>query len=255
MRIVLLFCLKLLLFRKRAKKELEKLMEKVKSMNEKKEWYKSVGNWFFIIACIILVPILIINLYIMIQSKMNDDKVPNVFGYKPFIVLSNSMEKEIHKGDLVLTKMVDPKGLKKNDVIAFRDAENTVTTHRIIDIVEKEGEKYFITKGDNNNTQDKNLVEFSDVEGIYIARFPSLGSMMKSLSEPVTILIVFFGITLIFVVGFSISNKHQRDLERLEFLEYKRKKEEEEQKKKEASQNTKPPRSKTKKKSNDSNKE
>ena len=48
-------------------------MEKVKSMNEKKEWYKSVGNWFFIIACIILVPILIINLYIMVQSKMNDD--------------------------------------------------------------------------------------------------------------------------------------------------------------------------------------
>ena len=216
-------------------------------MKEKKEWYKSVGNWFFIVACVILVPILIMNLYIMIQSKVNTDKVPNVFGYKPFIVLSNSMEAEIHKGDLVLTKMVNPKKLKKNDVIAFRDAENTVTTHRIIDIVEKEGEKYFITKGDNNNTQDKNLVEFADVEGIYIARFPSLGSMMKSLSDPVTILIVFFGITLIFLVGFSISNKRQRDLERLEFLEYKKKMEEEQQKEKETVSNKKSPRSKNKK--------
>ncbi len=216
-------------------------------MKEKKEWYKSVGNWVFIVACVILVPILIMNLYIMIQSKVNTDKVPNVFGYKPFIVLSNSMEAEIHKGDLVLTKMVNPKKLKKNDVIAFRDAENTVTTHRIIDIVEKEGEKYFITKGDNNNTQDKNLVEFADVEGIYIARFPSLGSMMKSLSDPVTILIVFFGITLIFVVGFSISNKRQRDLERLEFLEYKKKMEEEQQKEKETVSNKKSPRSKNKK--------
>ncbi len=216
-------------------------------MKEKKEWYKSVGNWFFIVACVILVPILIMNLYIMIQSKVNTDKVPNVFGYKPFIVLSNSMEAEIHKGDLVLTKMVNPKKLKKNDVIAFRDAENTVTTHRIIDIVEKEGEKYFITKGDNNNTQDKNLVEFADVEGIYIARFPSLGSMMKSLSDPVTILIVFFGITLIFVVGFSISNKRQRDLERLELLEYKKKMEEEQQKEKETVSNKKSPRSKNKK--------
>ena len=216
-------------------------------MKEKKEWYKSVGNWVFIVACVILVPILIMNLYIMIQSKVNTDKVPNVFGYKPFIVLSNSMEAEIHKGDLVLTKMVNPKKLKKNDVIAFRDAENTVTTHRIIDIVEKEGEKYFITKGDNNNTQDKNLVEFADVEGIYIARFPSLGSMMKSLSDPVTILIVFFGITLIFVVGFSISNKRQRDLERLEFLEYKKKMEEEQQKETETVSNKKSPRSKNKK--------
>lgn len=202
-------------------------------MKEKKEWYKSAGNWFFILACIILVPVLIVNLYIMVQSKIDEEKVPNVFGYKPFIVLSNSMEAEIHKGDLVLTKMIDPKKLKKKDVIAFRDAENTVTTHRIIDIIEKEGKKYFITKGDNNNTQDKNLVEFEDVEGIYIARFPSLGSMMKSLSDPVTILIIFFGITLIFVIGFSISNKRQRDQERQEFLEYKRLKEKEEQKEKE----------------------
>ena len=68
-------------------------------MKEKKEWYKSVGNWVFIVACVILVPILIMNLYIMIQSKVNTDKVPNVFGYKPFIVLSNSMEAEIHNGE------------------------------------------------------------------------------------------------------------------------------------------------------------
>lgn len=220
--------------------------EKVIEMKEKKEWYKSTGNWFFILACIILVPVLIVNLYIMVQSKIDEEKVPNVFGYKPFIVLSNSMEAEIHKGDLVLTKMIDPKKLKKKDVIAFRDAENTVTTHRIIDIIEKEGKKYFITKGDNNNTQDKNLVEFDDVEGIYITKFPSLGSMMKSLSDPVTILIIFFGITLIFVIGFSISNKRQRDQEHLEFLEYKRLKEEEEQKEKEEVKNKKTAPSKVK---------
>jgi len=188
-------------------------------MKKGNKWYSSYSNWIVIIACVILVPILVINLYIMFQSATNNDKVPSAFGIKPFIVLSGSMESEIHKGDLILTKIVDPETLKIDDVIAFRDAEKTVTTHRIIDIVENEGV---------NNTQDMNLVEYEDVEGIYIGRIPGVGSLMNSLSKPTTVLIMVFGITIIFVLGFSISNKKQRDLERKEFLEYKLMKEKEE---------------------------
>lgn len=200
----------------------------VKSMKKGNKWYQSFSNWLIIIGCVILVPILVINLYIMIQSTTNNEKVPSVFGYKPFIVLSGSMESEIHKGDLIITKNVDPKTLKIDDVIAFRDAEETVTTHRIIDIVENEGVTYFITKGDNNNTQDMNLVEYEDVEGIYVTRFPGIGSMMNTLSEPTTVLVLVLGITIIFVIGFAISSKKQRDKELKEFLEYKLMKEKEE---------------------------
>ena len=98
-------------------------------MKKGKKWYKSFSSWLVIIASIILVPILIANIYIIFQSKTNKDKVPSVFGYKPFIVLSGSMEGKIHKGDLIITKKVDPTTLKVKDIIAFRDAENTVTTH------------------------------------------------------------------------------------------------------------------------------
>ena len=85
-----------------------------------------------------------------------------------------------------------------------------------------------ITKGDNNNAQDQNLVSLQDVEGIYVLRIPGVGSMMKSLSEPTTITILVLGITILFGVGFMISNKKQQALERQEFLEYKRMKELEE---------------------------
>lgn len=200
-------------------------------MEKEKAWYKKIENWGIIIACIILVPILLANIYIMIQSKLNQDKVPNLFGYKPFIVLSGSMETEIHKGDLVLTKIVNPKSLKKNEVIAFRDSEGTVTTHRIIDIVENDGEKYFITKGDNNSSQDQNLVKFKDVEGKYVTRIPSIGSIMKSLSEPTTVIIILLGITAIFAMGFTISTKRQREIEQREYMEFKLQKEQEEKKK------------------------
>lgn len=195
-------------------------------MKDSKKWYQSISNWLVIIGCIILIPMLMINIYIMIQSKTNQDKVPSVFGIKPFIVLSGSMEDEIYKGDLIFTKNVEPSRLKVNDVIAFRDSENTVTTHRIIDLVVEDGQTYFITKGDNNNTQDQNLVSYKDVEGIFVTRIPGIGSMMNSLSEPTTIIILLLGITLIFIIGFMISNKKQREQERKEFLEYKMAKEE-----------------------------
>lgn len=197
-------------------------------MKNEKRWYQSVSNWLVIIACVVLIPILLMNLVIMFKANTNKDEVPSVFGYKPFIVLSGSMETEIHKGDLIITKITDPKALKVNDIIAFRDAEDTVTTHRIIEIVENDGETYFITKGDNNDSQDQNLVEYADVEGIYIGRIPGIGSMMSSLSEPTTIIIVVLGITVVFAIGYTLSNKKIREQEQKEFLEYKKMKEEQE---------------------------
>ena len=50
----------------------------------------------------ILSIILVLNIYIMVQANLSPNKVPNVFGYKPFVVLSGSMESEISVGDLVL---------------------------------------------------------------------------------------------------------------------------------------------------------
>lgn len=181
-------------------------------MKKDKKWYQSPSNVGFAVACVILIPVLLLNLYIMLQARMNQDKVPSVFGYKPFIVLSGSMEAEIRQGDLIITKIVDPETVGVDDVIAFRDAEGTVTTHRIIDSIEKDGITYFITKGDNNSSQDQNLVELGDIEGIYVTRIPGIGSMMKSLSEPTTILVIGLGITIIFVISFTISNKRQREL-------------------------------------------
>ena len=192
-----------------------------------------LGFIFSIVCAVILIPILVINLSIMFQAKTNEDVVPSIFGYKPFMVLSGSMETEIRKGDLIITKIVDPSALQVDDVIAFRDAAGTVTTHRIIDVVVKDGKTYFITKGDNNSSQDRNLVELKDVEGIYVGRIPGIGSIMKKLSEPITIVVIAFIITIGFGIGFMISTKKRQEVERKEFLEYKRMKEMEAQLEKE----------------------
>lgn len=219
-------------------------------MNTERKWYQKVSNWILMIVCMVLVPVLIMNISIMIQANTNKDEVPSVFGYKPFIVLSGSMETEIKKGDLIIVEVTDPATLEVDDVIAFRDAQETVTTHRIIEIVEKDGETYFITKGDNNDSQDQNLVEFDDVEGIYVTRIPGVGNMLNSLAQPTTIVIVVLGVTVIFGIAFVISNKKQRDEEQKEFLEYKRMKEEQERLEKEKEEKKTTKKTTTKKDSN-----
>lgn len=201
----------------------------------KEKWYKNSSNWFTIIACVILIPILVINCSILIQAKTHEDKIPSVFGYKPFIVLSDSMENKIRKGDLIFVGEVNVEKLKKDDIIAFRDNEDTVTTHRIIDIVEEDEQKYFVTKGDNNSSQDQSLVEGKDVEGIFKFRIAGVGNILNSLAQPTTIVIIVLGITIIFGLAFYASTKKQRKKEHEEFLEYKRQQELEKKKQEEIS--------------------
>lgn len=189
-----------------------------------KKWYKKISNWLTILTSIVLIPIVIINCIIMFQANTNKDKIPSVFGYKPFIVLSGSMENEIKKGDLIVVENINPEKLIKGDVIAFRDSENKVTTHRIIDLVESDNNVYFVTKGDNNNSQDQNLVEYSNVEGIYKFRLPAIGNIMNSLASPMVIVIIVLFITIIFILAFYVSIKGQRDREHQEFLNYKKQK-------------------------------
>jgi len=179
-----------------------------------------------VLVCIILIPILLVNISIIIQANTNEDEVPSVLGYKPFIVLSGSMESEIFKGDLVIVEVTNPNDLKVDDIIAFRDEQDTVTTHRIIEKVTNDGIPYFVTKGDNNDSQDQNLVAYEDVEGIYKFRIPKVGNIFMSLSEPTTIIIIVLGITVIFGLGFYTSMKKENAKEREEFLEFKRQQEE-----------------------------
>lgn len=197
----------------------------------KEKWYKNSSNWFTIIACVVLIPILVINCSILIQAKTDENKIPSIFGYKPFIVLSDSMENKIRKGDLIFVGKINVEKLKKRDIIAFRDSEDTVTTHRIIDIVEEDGQKYFVTKGDNNSSQDQSLVEPKDVEGVFKIRIAGVGNILNSLAQPTTIVIIVLGITVIFVLAFYASTKKQRKKEHEEFLEFKRQQELEKRKK------------------------
>lgn len=123
-----------------------------------------------IVLCIILIPILLVNLTLIAKSFINKDKVPSIGGVLPLIVLTDSMQPEIDSGDLIICNTIAPENVKTNDVISFFDPSGSgtsVVTHRVVEITEKNGEIHFRTRGDNNNTDDKELVPGGNLVGIY----------------------------------------------------------------------------------------
>lgn len=194
-------------------------------MKQEENVKKNIGGKILhglgIILCIILIPILIVNLTMIVKSVMYPDKVPDFFGYKPFIVLSNSMYPAIETGDLVVVKEVsDANTLQVKDVIAFRNKEDKVITHRINAIDNNEG-LAFVTKGDNNNVEDSSKVKAEALEGKYILRIPMLGSFAMFLQEPIGLLIFVVTPIAIFIIWdmFSRNSKSKKDSKREEELQ------------------------------------
>ena len=188
------------------------------------------------IIVIMLILLLLFDVIIVIKSKKEPDKVPGIFGYKPFIVMSGSMMSKIEIGDLVFVKEVDANSLKINDIIAFRESDDIVTTHRIINIINENGTKAFETKGDSNNVKDAHNVYAKDIEGIYVFKIEKLGKFILFLQEPLGFSIMMLSILIIGAIMFMMENRKANkekimDEEYLkEFEEFKRKKAEEKKK-------------------------
>lgn len=148
-----------------------------------------------IIICIILIPLLLINIILIIEGFTNPDEVPALAGYSPMMVLTDSMSPKIKSGDLIIIKEIDPTTLKVDDIITFFDPAGngqTTVTHRILKIENIDGKLMFETQGDNNNTPDRLLVEAEAVIGIYLFRIPIVANIIMFMQTvPGLILCIF----------------------------------------------------------------
>ena len=117
------------------------------------------------------------------------------------------MESKINVGDLVFVKEVNPSKLQVGDIIAFRDSENIVTTHRIVDKETKNNDLCFVTKGDANNANDDGIVYPSMIEGKYQTRIAKLGNVVLFIQQPVGFVIMLMAISIICLLVYSCQNK------------------------------------------------
>ncbi|MBQ6719713.1 MAG: signal peptidase I [Oscillospiraceae bacterium] len=173
-----------------------------KSSDPKQKVLTIIGT----ILCIILLPILIINLTLIAKSYINEDEIPSLGGVFPMIVLTDSMYPQISAGDLIICNTLDPEDVRVDDVISFFDpmgSGTSVVTHRVLEIVEENGTLSYRTKGDNNNAEDQVLVPQDKLVGIYRNRIPGLGHVaMFMQTTPGLILCVVCPVLL--MVGFDM---------------------------------------------------
>jgi signal peptidase len=168
------------------------------------------------VLCIILTPILLINLTLIAKSYIHADEVPSVGGKFPMIVLTDSMYPMIESGDLIICNTANAEEIAEGDVISFYDPMGngtTVVTHRVLEILEEDGELSFRTKGDNNNAEDRVLVPAESVIGIYSSRIPGAGHVaMFMQTTPGLILCVVCPVLLI--VGFDMLRRRKHEKEK-----------------------------------------
>jgi len=133
----------------------------------------AVGLFAVTAVCMMIFTIFSVNTF--------DRNDRSLFGYKMYIVLSDSMSAtDFDAGDLILVKETDPGTLVSGDIIAYisRAEENYGQTvaHKIRKLTTDDvGNPGFITYGTTTGIDDAIVVVWQDVLGQYRIRVPKVG--------------------------------------------------------------------------------
>ena len=86
--------------------------------------------------------------------------VPSVFGHKPLVIISGSMEPVLKIGGILYYEKININKFDEGDILVYTTKDHIIS-HRIINITDNG----FVTKGDTNNTVDGELVNPKQVLG------------------------------------------------------------------------------------------
>lgn len=201
-------------------------MYKLFKVNIKNKRLKFFVKLLSIVVYLITIPIIVFNMTLIIDAYLNPGKTPSFFGYKNFTIVSRSMEDTINVNDVIIVKEVPQDEIQKDDIIAFYQG-GEVITHRIINVIEKDGVIRYETKGDNNVHADDNLVSYGQIEGKYQFKISGFGIILRILKNPVTIIVLVIILILNCIYGYNYRRKKEmRSKKREEYDKIVNKKEE-----------------------------
>ncbi len=123
---------------------------------------------------LLFIAIVVYNIFLLTFTAKTDKEAKYIFGYRAYIITTDSMRPNIKVGDIVIIKKTENEKLNKNDIIIYRlSSESERVTHRIVD----KSKDIYITKGDNNKLEDNNIVKYENIEGKIIFKIPFIGKI------------------------------------------------------------------------------
>ena len=108
----------------------------------------------------------------------------SLFGYRYYVVLTDSMMPAFKSGDMVFVKICSADSIQSGDIITFNPSSDgdAYLTHRVTEKFpdyQGTGVTCFRTKGDANTDEDSFLIDESRVIGKVQAYVPNLGYIIR----------------------------------------------------------------------------
>ena len=142
---------------------------------------KTIFVWLMVALAVFMM------IFTIVSVTTFDRADRNLFGYKTFIVLSDSMSKtDFNAGDIVFVKGVDASTLKEGDIISYASQNShnfgETVTHKIRRLTsDAEGNPGFVTYGTASDTDDETVVTYPYVLGKYTGHLPKVGAFFQFL--------------------------------------------------------------------------
>jgi len=142
---------------------------------------KTIFVWLMVALAVFMM------IFTIVSVTTFDRADRNLFGYKTFIVLSDSMSKtDFNAGDIVFVREVDASTLKEGDIISYvsQNSHNfgETVTHKIRRLTsDAEGNPGFVTYGTTTDTDDETVVTYPYVLGKYTGHLPKVGAFFQFL--------------------------------------------------------------------------
>ncbi len=159
-----------------------------------------------ITAFTVIIVVFSLILIIVSASAKRKGEVPQLFGVMFFMVVTDSMEPHISAGDLIYATKVLPTEIEEGDDIIFYSQEpryqGMLIVHRVDEIKEEDGVRYFYTKGINTPGRDEYPTR--EVLGIYKGKFSLLGVIIGAFQNRLSIFIIFAVVVFLFIATSQI---------------------------------------------------
>ena len=127
------------------------------------------------------------------------------------------MQPTLNINDVIIVKDCDIKELKIDDIITF-NKDKKIISHRIIKKIEKKDKFFFLTQGDNNNIEDKGLIEEKHIYGKVIFKIPKVGIIVRLLQNKKGFMQIAIFVIIIFVlISMKSEEKNRRKILRKKY--------------------------------------
>ncbi|MBN1802471.1 MAG: signal peptidase I [Candidatus Lokiarchaeota archaeon] len=188
---------------------MEKSYYQNKDTGEKKEKKKSSKKTIIITVVLLILAVSSSFIFYYILQVALRTSTPVV------VVISDSMEPTISKGDLLFVQGEEGDDIQNQSIIVFWGGLSDPIVHRVIDKVLIDDTWYFRTKGDANS-RDDGLVSESKVLGVVTGCIPYIGWVKIILTESDVLipLIVMVIILIVISIGWDIIKEKREETDK-----------------------------------------